>query len=83
LNLNLKKPIAFIDLETTGINVTTDRIVELSVLKISPNGKEEWMTARINPEMPIPPKTTAIHGITDADVASYIQGSRKKPCCFS
>jgi DNA polymerase III subunit epsilon len=70
LNLNLKKPIAFIDLETTGINVTTDRIVELSVLKVSPNGKEEWMTSRVNPEMPIPPKTTAIHGITDEDVKS-------------
>jgi len=70
LNLNLKKPIAFIDLETTGINVTTDRIVELSVLKISPNGKEEWMTTRVNPEIPIPPKTTAIHGITDEDIAN-------------
>ena len=69
MNLNLKKPIAFIDLETTGINVTTDRIVELSVLKISPNGKEEWMTTRVNPEVPIPPKTTAIHGIKDEDVA--------------
>ncbi len=68
MNLNLKKPIAFIDLETTGINVTTDRIVELSVLKISPSGKEEWMTTRVNPEIPIPPKTTAIHGITDQDV---------------
>jgi DNA polymerase III subunit epsilon len=70
LNLNLKKPIAFLDLETTGINVTSDRIVEFSVLKISPNGKEEWMTSRVNPEMPIPPKSTAIHGITDADVAN-------------
>jgi DNA polymerase-3 subunit epsilon len=69
LNLNLKRPIAFIDLETTGINVTSDRIVELSVLKISPNGKEEWMSTRVNPEMAIPPKTTAIHGIKDEDVA--------------
>ena len=69
MNLNLKRPIAFIDLETTGINVSTDRIVEISVLKISPNGKEEWMSTRVNPEMPIPPKTTAIHGITDEDVA--------------
>jgi DNA polymerase-3 subunit epsilon len=88
LNLNLKKPIAFIDLETTGINVTTDRIVELSVLKISPNGKEEWMSTRVNPEMPIPAKTTAIHGIKDEDVtksptfkeiaknlASFLEGS--------
>jgi len=69
LNLNLKRPIAFIDLETTGINVSTDRIVELSVLKISPNGKDEWMSTRVNPEMAIPPKSTAIHGIKDEDVA--------------
>jgi DNA polymerase-3 subunit epsilon len=69
LELNLRRPIAFIDLETTGINVSSDRIVEISVLKISPNGKEEWMTSRINPEMLIPPKSTAIHGITDSDVA--------------
>jgi len=68
LNLNLKRSLAFIDLETTGINVATDRIVELSILKINPNGKEEWMCSRVNPEMPIPPKTTAIHGITDEDV---------------
>ena len=70
MDLNLKRPIAFLDLETTGINVTNDRIVELSVLKISPNGKEEWMSTRVNPEIPIPLKTTAIHGITDADVAN-------------
>jgi DNA polymerase-3 subunit epsilon len=69
LNLNLKRPLAFIDLETTGVNVSSDRIVELSVLKVSPTGKEEWMTLRVNPEMPIPPKTTAIHGIKDEDVA--------------
>jgi DNA polymerase-3 subunit epsilon len=69
LELHLRRPIAFIDLETTGINVSSDRIVEISVLKINPNGKEEWMSNRINPEMPIPPKSTAIHGITDEDVA--------------
>jgi DNA polymerase-3 subunit epsilon len=69
LELKLRRPIAFIDIETTGINVSTDRIVEISVLKIYPNGKEEWMCSRINPEMPIPPKSIAIHGITDADVA--------------
>jgi DNA polymerase-3 subunit epsilon len=69
LELNLRRPIAFLDLETTGINVSTDRIVEISVLKISPGGRQEWMSTRINPEMPIPPKSTAIHGITDADVA--------------
>ncbi len=69
MELNLRRPIAFLDLETTGINVSTDRIVEISVLKISQDGKQEWMSTRINPEMPIPPKSTAIHGITDADVA--------------
>jgi DNA polymerase III subunit epsilon len=69
LNLNLKRPIAFIDLETTGINVSSDRIVELSVLKISPTGKEQWMSTRVNPEMAIPPKSTAIHGIKDEDIA--------------
>ena len=69
MELNLRRPIAFLDIETTGINVSTDRIVELSVLKLSPNGKEEWMITRVNPEMPIPPKSTAIHGIGDEDVA--------------
>jgi len=69
LELKLKRPLAFIDLETTGINIATDRIVELSILKVDPDGKEEWLTSRINPEMPIPPKSTEIHGITDADVA--------------
>ena len=70
MDLKLKRSIAFIDLETTGINVSADRIVELSVLKISPNGNEEWMTTRVNPEMAIPPKTTAIHGISDEDVVN-------------
>jgi DNA polymerase III subunit epsilon len=69
LELKLKRPIVFIDLETTGINVSTDRIVEISLLKISTNGKELWMSTRVNPEMPIPPKSTSIHGISDSDVA--------------
>ena len=69
MELKLKRPIVFIDLETTGINVSSDRIVEISALKINPNGKEQRMTARVNPEMPIPPKVTAIHGISDSDVA--------------
>ena len=69
MELNLRRPLAFIDVETTGINVSSDRIVEISILKIDPNGKEEWISLRINPEMPIPEKSTAIHGITDKDVA--------------
>jgi DNA polymerase-3 subunit epsilon len=68
MNLNLKKPIVFFDLETTGINVVTDRIVEISYLKVFTDGSEEQKTQRINPEMHIPEKTTAIHGITDEDV---------------
>ena len=69
MELKLKRPIVFIDLETTGINVSSDRIVEISALKISPNGKEQWMTTLVNPEMPIPAKVTAIHGLSDSDVA--------------
>jgi DNA polymerase-3 subunit epsilon len=68
LELKLKRPVVFLDLETTGINVSSDRIVEISLLKISISGKEQWMTTRVNPEMPIPPKVTAIHGISDSDV---------------
>ncbi|MGD0583896.1 MAG: 3'-5' exonuclease [Bacteroidales bacterium] len=70
MDLKLRRSIAFLDLETTGINIVSDRIVEISVLKVSPAGTEEWLTSRINPEMPIPPKSTSIHGITDKDVAN-------------
>jgi DNA polymerase III subunit epsilon len=66
--LNLKNPIIFFDLEATGIDVAVDRIVEITFLKIYPNGQEEIKTFRVNPGMPIPPKATAIHGITDEDV---------------
>lgn len=58
----------FFDLETTGINIVKDRIVEISFVKVHPNGKEETKTRRINPDMPIPPESTAIHGISDEDV---------------
>ncbi|MDR1517746.1 MAG: 3'-5' exonuclease [Dysgonamonadaceae bacterium] len=68
MDLNLKNPLVFFDLETTGINITQDRIVEISFLKIFPGGKEEIKSRRINPEMPIPQEATAIHGITDDDV---------------
>ena len=68
-NLRLERPLAFIDVETTGPNPYSDRIVELSILKISPDGNEEYKSHRINPGIPIPEEATAIHGITDADVA--------------
>lgn len=69
MNLNLKRPIAFFDLETTGLNPVHDRIIEISVLKINTNGEEEQKTWLINPECKIPPQTTAVHHITDEDVA--------------
>ncbi len=69
MQLNLKNAIVFFDLETTGINIAADRIVEISILKINTDGTEETKTLRINPEMPIPKKSSDIHGIFDADVA--------------
>lgn len=69
MQLNLSKPICFFDLETTGINITNDRIVEISILKVHPNGKEETYTQRVNPTIPIPYVVTQVHGISDEDVA--------------
>lgn len=69
MELNLKRPIAFFDLETTGLNTSHDRIVEMSVLKINVNGDEEQRVWLLNPEMPISPESTSVHGYTDAMVA--------------
>lgn len=63
--LKLIKPLAFIDLETTGTNLGTDRIIEIAVIKILPDGTKSVKRKLINPEMPIPPSSTEIHGITD------------------
>jgi DNA polymerase III subunit epsilon len=68
MKLALKNPIVFFDLETTGINIVSDRIVEIAYLKIHPNGNEESKRYLVNPEMPIPAEVTAIHGISDDDV---------------
>jgi len=68
MELNLKRPICFFDLETTGIQVAKDRIVEISVLKIHPKGLQEKKTWLVNPEVPIPSEATAVHGITDEKV---------------
>lgn len=68
MNLKLTRPIVFFDLETTGVDVAKDRIVEISILKLHPDGKKEIKTRRVNPEMPIPPGSTEIHGISDEDV---------------
>ncbi len=87
MKLNLKRPIVFLDLETTGIDSSKDRIVEISLVKVMPNGDEEIKTRRVNPAMPIPAEASAIHGIYDDDVkdeprfeqlaksfAAYIEG---------
>ena len=68
MKLNLKRPIIFFDLETTGVSTSRDRIVEISMVKVMPNGEEIVKTRRINPEMPIPAEATAIHHISDEDV---------------
>ncbi len=68
-NLKLERPLAFIDVESTGLKPFSDRIVELSILRIHPDGSEEYKSHRVNPGIPIPAEATAIHGISDADVA--------------
>lgn len=70
MQLNLNKPICFFDLETTGINITKDRIVEISILKVNPDGSEKKKTWLVNPEMPIPEVVIAVHGITNEKVAN-------------
>ncbi len=69
MKLKLSKPIVFFDLETTGVNVASDRIVELSILKLHPDGKKEIKTRRVNPTIPIPEESALVHGIRDEDVA--------------
>ncbi len=68
MDLQLKNPLVFLDLETTGINVASDRIVEIALLKVNTDGSEEEKVFRINPEMPIPEASSRIHGIYDQDV---------------
>ena len=73
MQLNLKRPLVFFDIESTGLNIATDRIVEISIVKVSPGAPGcpndvEVKTRRINPTIPIPADATAVHGITDDDV---------------
>jgi len=67
-NLKLNRPLAFIDVETTGLSPYSDRIVELSVFRVQPDGSKDYRSHRVNPGVPIPAEAVAIHGITDADV---------------
>ena len=68
--LTLTRPLVFFDLETTGTNTQTDRIIEISLVKLFPDGQEEIYTSRVKPGIPIPAEATAVHGISDADVAN-------------
>ncbi len=72
MNLNLTKAIVFFDLETTGLNISTDKIIEIALLKINPDQSEEEFVKRINPGMLIPAESTEIHGITNADVKDCV-----------
>ena len=70
MNLKLYKPLCVFDLETTGTNVGKDRIVEICILKVNPDASRESKTWKVNPEMPIPKESSAIHGIYDEDVVN-------------
>lgn len=68
MELNLSRPLAVFDLETTGLSIAKDRIVEISILKVMPDGSQELFTRLVNPTIPIPAEVTEIHGINDDDV---------------
>ena len=68
MKLNFKRSVAFFDLETTGTNITSDRIIEISIVKVHPNEEKEILTKRVDPGMPIPAESSAIHGIFDEDI---------------
>ncbi len=70
MELNLTRPIVFFDLETTGINIATDKIVEISILKVFPNGNKESKTWLVNPEIEIPQGAIDVHGITNEKVVT-------------
>src|SRR6195952_790468 len=70
MKLNLKRPLAFFDLEATGTNIGADRIVEISVIKLHPDGSEEVKTWRVHPGVPIPLESSLIHGIYDEHIAT-------------
>lgn len=72
MKLNLKRPIVFFDIESTGVDVAVDRIVEISFLKLFPDGKRESLTMKINPTIPIPLSSSLIHGIYDKDVVDAL-----------
>ena len=80
MKLQLTKPLCFFDLETTGTDISKDRIVEIAILKLHPDGSKETLESRVNPEMPIPAESSAVHGITNemvAEVPTFKEQSQK------
>ena len=81
MTIELSRPLCFFDLETTGVDISKDRIVEMATIKLHPNGTKEERLWLINPEQPIPAEATAIHGITNEMVANsptFKEESHKK-----
>ena len=80
MKLQLTKPLCFFDLETTGTDISKDRIVEIAILKLHPDGSKETLESRVNPEMPILAEASAVHGITNEMVAEvpYFQRAISK-----
>ena len=68
MNISLLNPLAILDLEATGLSITSDRIIEIAIIKVFPTGEQEEFVRRVNPEIPIPANVTEIHGISDEDV---------------
>lgn len=86
MTLLLKRPLVIFDLETTGINISSDRIIELAYIKIYPDGKIDEAVMRFNPGIPISPESTVVHGITDSDVAdkpSFISKAKELSHLFT
>ena len=80
MKLHLTRPLVVFDLETTGVQITRDRIVEISILKVHPDGLQETRTRRINPGMPIPPESTAVHGIRCRRLPALRSGRQESLC---
>ena len=82
MKLNLQRPLVFFDLETTGTSVETDRIVEICLIKVMPDGTDEERVWRVNPGMHIPEEASRVHGISDADVADKPRFQQLAPTVF-
>lgn len=81
MKLNLKKPLVVFDLETTGLDMVKDRIIQMSYIKVMPDGSESRKNLYVNPGMPIPEEVVALTGISDEDVKTHLHSSSWQPTC--